>query len=89
MTIEQRVSRADDCEKLIRILADTQHDGLSMDEIQLKTLTPEGTPPWSLSRINDVLCDLRSQVRNEKVRGKSGKKVTKYMLRSTGESNSL
>jgi len=75
-------THADDCETILMILAQTDHEGLSMDEILAKLNELDALPrPWNLCRINDVLCGLRNQVSNQKVRGTGGKKVTKYYLK--------
>jgi hypothetical protein len=72
---------ADDCERMVRILADAPIDGFSLDEIREKTLGSDD--PWSLRTINDVLCELRMKqgaVSCHKIRVRHGK-VTKYFLR--------
>ena len=71
-------NHADDCERLLRILADAPAEGLSKEEIQ--AVTDRTDEAWSLHTINTLLCDLRPQVAFEKVNVR-GRKVTKYSLK--------
>lgn len=70
---------ADDCARIIRLLADAPIEGLSLDEIQIRTGN-DGHERWSLRTINSVLCSLGNQVTHSKLRTRNGK-VTKYQLR--------
>ena len=72
-------TRQDDCMRMRRILADAPAGGLSLSEIQ--AVTTQTGETWSLRTINDVLCDIRSQVTHEKVRERGQGKVTKYHLK--------
>jgi hypothetical protein len=74
MSTSPKPTCADDCEIVLRLIADAPPDGLSMDEIQVATT-------WSRHYVNSILCDLASRVRNTSVRGKSGKKIVKYTLK--------
>lgn len=74
MNTAPKPTRADDCEMVLRLIADAPADGLSIDEIQVKTT-------WSRHYVNSILCDLISRIRNESVRVKSGKKIVKYTLK--------
>lgn len=72
---------ADDCERMVGILADAPSDGLSLDEIREKTLN--SGDPWSLATVNDILCELRFKrgaVQCHKLRVRHAK-VTKYFLK--------
>lgn len=75
------MTQQDDMARMLTILADAPLEGMSLDEIQAATMTGE---KWSLRTINDVLVSLGRQVRNEKIRMKTGRKVIKYSLRNEG-----
>ena len=73
----ESTTHADDCERLLLILADAPAEGLSIEEIQGGA--PKGDP-WSFRTINGLLCDLRPQVGFAKVSVR-GRKVTKFFLK--------
>jgi hypothetical protein len=72
-------TRADDCERMLRILIEAPPEGLSLDEIQ--AVTEQQGEKLSLRTINIILVDLMGQIRSEKVRGRRGQKVTKFNLK--------
>lgn len=78
MSSPSQPTRADDCERVLRILSDAPSGGLSLDEIQAVTVATG--EKWSLRTVNAVLCDLGNQVGHEKTRIKSGK-VTKFFIK--------
>jgi hypothetical protein len=79
MTTASKSTRQDDCLRMLEILASAPAGGLSIAEIQVVTTRTGET--WSFRTINDVLCDIRSQVTHEKVRVHGQGKVTKYQLK--------
>jgi len=64
----------DDCESLLRTLADTPTPGLSQDELAAML-------GWNQWTVNDVLCSLGRQVQLTPIRVK-GRKINKYGLRT-------
>ena len=76
----EKPTHADDCMRLLRILADAPLGGLSLDQIQAATKSTGET--WSLRTINDVLCAVRAQVVFGKVYVRGIGRVTKYELKS-------
>jgi hypothetical protein len=81
MSTAEKPTHADDCSRLLRILADAPVEGLSLDEIQ--AVTERTGEKWSLRTVNDVMCSIRAQVAHEKVRVRGQGKVTKYRLKLT------
>jgi hypothetical protein len=77
--MNDKPTRADGCERMLRILSDAPMEGLSLDEIQ--AITAGQGDKLSLRSINDILCDLMGQTQHEKVRTRNGSKVTKYRLK--------
>lgn len=69
-----RTSHADDCERVVHILADGPGEGYSQDDLMRLT-------GWSSRTVNDILCDLGRAVVCERARVQGGKKVVKYKLR--------
>ncbi len=67
------MSLADDCEQLVRVLADAPKGGLTMSEIHEAT-------GWSLVLVNDILCALGKAVAFSKGR-EQRRKVTRYFLK--------
>ena len=64
---------ADDCERLVQILAGAPKGGMTMTDMHNAT-------GWTLVRVNDILCSLGKSIQFTKGRER-GKKVTKYSLR--------
>lgn len=73
-------TRAEDCERMLRILIESPEGGLSLDEIQ--AVTERQGDKLSLRTINTILCDLMGRIRHEKVRGPRGAKVTRFSLKT-------
>jgi hypothetical protein len=80
--MKREPSYADDCEAVIRILADAVSPGLTQEQIADKLTTPKRF--FGYRRTNDVLTDLALKRRVVSERAKqpgSTRKVTVYRLR--------
>lgn len=73
------MSLANDCERLLRILADATSEGLSIPQIQVTT--EKAGEAWSYRTVNEVLCAIRPQIEHEKVRVRGQGKVCLYRLK--------
>ena len=78
--MSRQPTRAEDWERMLRILVEAPAGGLSLDEIQ--AVTARQGDKLSLRTINILLCDLMGQIRHEKVRGPRGAKVTRFSLKT-------
>jgi len=72
-------THADDCERLLLILADAPADGLTMDEIHERTKAGE---VWTTTLISRLLSGLGRRIKAEQSRQR-GRKITRYSLNAS------